>query len=47
MESLLKSTLNKRALPIDNMKYIRSDATLDLTNGEIQWLWQMSKWSLS
>lgn len=38
MGSLLKSTLNTRALPIDGMRYIRSDAPLDLTKEEIQWL---------
>lgn len=43
MSSLLKSTLNTRVLPIDNipideMRYIRSDAPLHLTKEEIQWL---------
>ena len=38
MGSLLKSTLNTRALPIGGMKYIRSDAPLRLTEEEIQWL---------
>jgi len=38
MGSLLKSTLNTRALPIVGMRYIRSDAPLDLTKEEIQWL---------
>jgi len=38
MNSLLKSTLNTRALPIGDMRYIRSDAPLDLTKEEIQWL---------
>ena len=38
MSSLLKSTLNTRALPIGGMRYIRSDAPLCLTEEEIQWL---------
>lgn len=38
MGSLLKSTLNTRALPIASMRYIRSDAPLDLKKEEIQWL---------
>ena len=38
MSSLLKSTLNTRALPIGSMKYIRSDAPLCLTEEEIQWM---------
>lgn len=38
MGSLLKSTLNTRALPIGGMRYIRSDAPLDLSIDEIQWL---------
>lgn len=38
MSSLLKSTLNTRALPINGLRYIRSDAPLDLTKEEIQWL---------
>ncbi len=38
MGSLLKSTLNTRALPVDGLKYIRSDAPLCLTEEEIQWL---------
>lgn len=38
MGSLLKSTLNTRALPIDGMRYIRSDVPLGLTEEEIQWL---------
>ncbi|NTV78512.1 MAG: tyrosine-protein phosphatase, partial [Clostridiales bacterium] len=36
--SLLKSTLNTRALPIGGMRYIRSDAPLKLTQKEIEWL---------
>ena len=35
MGSLLKSTLNTRALPIGSMRYIRSDAPLGLTEEEI------------
>lgn len=38
MGSLLKSTLNTRALPIGGMRYIRSDVPLCLTEEEIQWL---------
>jgi protein-tyrosine phosphatase len=38
MESLLKSTLNTRALPIGGMRYIRSDVPVNLTEEEIQWL---------
>ena len=38
MGSLLKSTLNTRALPVDGLRYIRSDAPLCLTEEEIQWL---------
>lgn len=43
MSSLLKSTLNTRVLPVDGipineMRYIRSDAPLHLTKEEIQWL---------
>lgn len=38
MSSLLKSTLNTRALPIGGMRYIRSDVPICLTNEEIQWL---------
>ncbi|MDD5935457.1 MAG: tyrosine-protein phosphatase [Clostridiales bacterium] len=38
MSSLLKSTLNTRALPIGGMRYIRSDVPLGLTAEEIQWL---------
>ncbi len=38
MGSLLKSTLNTRALPTGGMRYIRSDAPLCLTEKEIRWL---------
>ena len=38
MGSLLRSTLNTRALPVGGLRYIRSDAPLCLTEGEIQWL---------
>lgn len=38
MGSLLKSTLNTRALPVGDLRYIRSDAPLCLTEEEIQWL---------
>ncbi len=38
MSSLFKSTLNTRALPVGDMRYIRSDAPLSLNEEEIQWL---------
>lgn len=38
MSSLLKSTLNTRALPTGTMRYIRSDVPLNLSNEEIKWL---------
>lgn len=38
MGSLFKSTLNTRSLPIDGLRYIRSDVPLLLTDEEIQWL---------
>lgn len=38
MSSLLRSTLNTRALPMGGMRYIRSDVPLCLTEEEIQWL---------
>ena len=38
MSSLLKTTLNTRALPIGGMRYIRSDVPLHPTEEEIQWL---------
>lgn len=38
MSSLLKSTRNTRALPAGTMRYIRSDAPINLTEEEIQWL---------
>lgn len=38
MSSLLKSTRNTRALPTGTMQYIRSDAPINLTDEEIQWL---------
>ena len=38
MSSLLKSTLNTRALPIGELRYIRSDAPLMLTDEEVRWL---------
>lgn len=38
MGSLFMSTLNTRALPIGELRYIRSDAPLMLTEDEIQWL---------
>ncbi|MBQ7431880.1 MAG: tyrosine-protein phosphatase [Lachnospiraceae bacterium] len=38
MGSLLKSTLNTRALPVGNLRYIRSDYPEKLTETEVQWL---------
>lgn len=38
MSSLLKSTKNTRALPTGTMRYIRSDAPVNLTEEEIDWL---------
>ena len=38
MSSLLKSTRNTRALPTGTMRYIRSDAPINLTEEEIGWL---------
>lgn len=38
MASLLKSTMNTRALPTSSLRYIRSDAPLSVTPSEVQWL---------
>ena len=38
MSSLLQSTLNTRALPTGNMRYIRSDFPGNLTDDEVNWL---------
>ena len=38
MGSLLQSTLNTRALPVGNLRYIRSDYPGKLTEDEVQWL---------
>ncbi len=38
MSSLLKSTRNTRTLPTGTMRYIRSDAPINLTYEEIEWL---------
>lgn len=38
MSSLFKSTLNTRALPIGDMRFIRSDCPYTLSREEIQWL---------
>lgn len=38
MSSLLKYTKNTRALPTGTMRYIRSDAPVNLTEKEIKWL---------
>ena len=40
MSSLLCSTLNTRALPTGDMRYIRSDVPWKLTDDEISWLRQ-------
>ena len=40
MGSLLQSTLNTRALPVGNLRYIRSDYPGELTEAEVQWLLQ-------
>lgn len=40
MGSLLQSTLNTRALPVGNLRYIRSDYPGKLTEDEVQWLRQ-------
>ena len=40
MGSLLKSTLNTRALPVGNLRYIRSDYPGKLTEQEVHWLLQ-------
>jgi hypothetical protein len=38
MGSLFKTTMNTRALPTGNLRYIRSDVPLELTEDEIRWL---------
>lgn len=38
MGSLFRSTLNTRALPAGDMRYLRSDAPLALADDEIRWL---------
>jgi protein-tyrosine phosphatase len=38
MSSLLASTLNTRALPTGNMRYIRSDYPGNLSDSEVEWL---------
>ena len=40
MGTLLKSTLNTRALPTGNLRYIRSDYPGKLTDQEVKWLLQ-------
>ena len=37
-KSLLPSTFNTRALPIGDMRFIRSDCPSNLTDEEVQWL---------
>ena len=38
MSSLLNSTLNTRALPTGDLRYIRSDFPGSLSDEEVQWL---------
>ena len=38
MSSMLASTLNTRALPVGNLRYIRSDCPTELTDEEARWL---------
>ena len=38
MSSLFKSTRNTRALPTGTLRYIRSDAPINLSDNEIEWL---------
>lgn len=38
MSSLLASSLNTRALPTGDMRFIRSDYPRDLTDDEVEWL---------
>ena len=38
MSSLLQSTLNTRALPTGDLRYIRSDFPGNLSDDEVQWL---------
>jgi hypothetical protein len=40
MGTLLQSTLNTRALPTGNLRYIRSDYPGKLTDQEVKWLLQ-------
>lgn len=40
MGSLLQSTLNTRALPTGNLRFIRSDYPGKLSEAEVQWLLQ-------
>ena len=40
MSSLLPSTRNTRALPVGDLKYIRSDCPDRLTDEEVMWLRQ-------
>lgn len=42
MGSLLDSTLNTRALPTGNMRYIRSDYPGGLSDSEVKWLFENS-----
>ena len=40
MGSILQTTLNTRALPTGDMRYVRSDYPGKLTDEEVQWLLQ-------
>ena len=40
MGSILQTTLNTRALPIGNFRYVRSDYPGKLTDDEVRWLYQ-------
>ena len=40
MGSILQTTLNTRALPTGDMRYVRSDYPGELTDEEVRWLFQ-------
>ena len=40
MGSILQTTLNTRALPTGNFRYVRSDYPGKLTDDEVRWLYQ-------
>lgn len=39
MGSLFKTTRNTRALPTGDLRFIRSDCPTNMTDDEVQWLW--------